>query len=36
MRGYAELRRAEGGSKREIHRLMAKANAIGSEIEPAW
>jgi tetratricopeptide (TPR) repeat protein len=34
MRGYADLLRAEGGSKREIHRLMARANAIGSENEP--
>jgi len=34
MRGYADLLRLEGGSKREIRHLMAKANAIGSENEP--
>ena len=28
MRGYADLLRAEGGSKREIRRLMAKAKSI--------
>ena len=28
MRGYADLLRADGGSKKEIHRLMAKAKSI--------
>jgi hypothetical protein len=34
MRGYADLLRAEGGPKREIRKLMAKARAISSETEP--
>jgi tetratricopeptide (TPR) repeat protein len=34
MRGYADLLRAEGGPKREIRKLMAKAKAISSETEP--